>query len=89
MPYYEKAGIGRRNPIDSVKATNNRHLILKSPLISSPMDTVTEMDMAIQMALNGGLGIIHRYMSIDEQVSQVRPGIPRRDRRRRPRHRCR
>ena len=51
--------------------TNNRKLILKTPLISSPMDTVTETDMAIKMALNGGLGIIHRYMSIEDQVSQV------------------
>jgi len=52
-------------------ATNNRKLILKTPLISSPMDTVTETDMAIKMALNGGLGIIHRYMSIEDQVLQI------------------
>ena len=51
--------------------TNDRHLILKTPLISSPMDTVTETEMAIKMALNGGLGIIHRYMDIDTQVAQV------------------
>lgn len=52
-------------------ATNSRSLILKTPLISSPMDTVTETQMAIKMALAGGLGIIHRFMSIDEQVAQV------------------
>jgi len=52
-------------------ATNNRKLILKTPLISSPMDTVTETEMAIKMALTGGLGIIHRYMSIEDQVAQV------------------
>ena len=52
-------------------ATNGRSLIIKTPLISSPMDTVTETDMAIKMALNGGLGIIHRFMDIDEQVSQI------------------
>lgn len=52
-------------------ATNGRELIIKTPLISSPMDTVTETEMAIKMALNGGLGIIHRYMDIDNQVSQV------------------
>jgi len=51
--------------------TNGRQLILKTPLISSPMDTVTETEMAIKMALNGGLGIIHRYMDIDTQVSQI------------------
>jgi IMP dehydrogenase len=51
--------------------TNSRKLILKTPLISSPMDTVTETQMAIKMALSGGLGIIHRFMTIEEQVSQV------------------
>lgn len=52
--------------------TNGRELILKTPLISSPMDTVTEKDMAIKLALNGSIGIIHRYMTIEEQVSQVK-----------------
>lgn len=52
-------------------ATNGRKLILKTPLISSPMDTVTETQMAIKMSLAGGLGIIHRFMSIEEQVSQI------------------
>jgi IMP dehydrogenase len=57
--------------IQSNIGTNGRNLILKTPLISSPMDTVTETNMAIQMALNGGLGIIHRYMTIEDQVLQV------------------
>ena len=42
------------------------------PIISSPMDTVTEDQMAIQMDRNGGVGIIHRYNSIHEQASLVR-----------------
>lgn len=51
--------------------TNGRSLVLKTPLISSPMDTVTETEMAIKMSLTGGLGIIHRFMSIEEQVAQI------------------
>ena len=45
---------------------------LKIPLISSPMDTVTGDKMAIQMALCGGIGIIHRFQSIGEQKQQIR-----------------
>jgi IMP dehydrogenase len=51
--------------------TKHRSLKLKTPLISSPMDTVTGSNMAISMALNGGLGIIHRYMPIHNQISEV------------------
>ena len=51
------------------KLTNN--ISLNLPLISSPMDTITEDKMAIEMALNGGLGIIHRYNTIEQQVSMV------------------
>tara|TARA_R100000808_G_scaffold6295_1_gene18867 strand:+ start:3940 stop:4962 length:1023 start_codon:yes stop_codon:yes gene_type:complete len=42
------------------------------PIISSPMDTVTEEKMAMAMYREGGLGIIHRYNSIEEQVKMVR-----------------
>ena len=45
---------------------------LKIPIISSPMDTVTEAPMARQMHELGGLGIIHRYNSIEEQAAMVR-----------------
>lgn len=44
---------------------------LTLPIISSDMDTVTEYKMAIAMARNGGLGIIHSSMTADEQLSQV------------------
>lgn len=47
------------------------NLELQIPIISSDMDTVTESKMAIQMALNGGLGLIHYNMSDEKQVKEV------------------
>src|SRR5699024_2696684 len=46
-------------------------LKLNSPLISAGMDTVTEAEMSISMARQGGLGVIHKNMSIEEQAEQV------------------
>ena len=48
-----------------------KHLKLKIPLLSSAMDTVTESKMAIAIAKSGGLGIIHRNLSIDKQVLEI------------------
>jgi len=45
---------------------------LDLPIISSPMDTVTELDMLVAMEMNGGLGIIHRYNSVDDQSKLVK-----------------
>ncbi len=55
--------------IDS-RFSKNINLFL--PIVSSAMDTVTEDDMAIAVALQGGLGIIHKNLSIEEQSAQVR-----------------
>ena len=46
-------------------------LKLKAPFISAGMDTVTESDMAIAMARQGGFGVIHKNMSIEAQAEQV------------------
>ena len=49
----------------------SRNISLKIPLISSAMDTVTESRMAIAMARQGGVGIVHRNLSIEDQCSHV------------------
>jgi len=48
-----------------------RRLRLRVPLVSSAMDTVTEARMAIAMARQGGVGVLHRNLSIEEQAQQV------------------
>ena len=54
----------------TTKLTKN--IELKTPILSAAMDTVTESKMAITLAGEGGIGIIHKNMSIDEQAKQVR-----------------
>ena len=54
----------------SIKLTNN--IKLKVPFLSSAMDTVTESKMAIAMAQEGGIGIIHRNLNIQKQSSEVK-----------------
>jgi IMP dehydrogenase len=60
----------RRDP--SLQTRLTKRTTVDIPIISANMDTVTEADMAIAMAQLGGLGILHRFISIDEQVTQIR-----------------
>ncbi len=60
-------------PRDTDTSTQlTRNIRLNIPLISAAMDTVTESSLAIAMALDGGIGIIHKNMSIEKQAAQVR-----------------
>jgi IMP dehydrogenase len=49
-----------------------KNITLNIPILSAAMDTVTEADLAIAMAQNGGIGIIHKNMTIAQQAEQVR-----------------
>jgi IMP dehydrogenase len=66
-----RSPIASRSGVDtSTRLTNT--IQLNVPIISANMDTVTEEAMAIAMAENGGIGIIHRFMSVENQQNQVR-----------------
>ena len=57
-------------PKDVVTSMAIGDIKLQIPIISAAMDTVTESKMAINIALNGGLGVIHRNMAIGEQAKR-------------------
>jgi IMP dehydrogenase len=54
-----------------VRTQLTRHIRLNIPIVSSPMDTVTESELAIALAQEGGIGIIHKNMSIPQQTREV------------------
>ena len=56
----------------STQTRLTKNITLNIPILSAAMDTVTEADLAIAMAQNGGIGIIHKNMTIAQQAEQVR-----------------
>jgi IMP dehydrogenase len=55
----------------SLKTRFTRHYTIDIPLVASPMDTVTESEMAVSIGKMGGVGVLHRFMSIDNQINAV------------------
>jgi len=69
VPQYSAVD-SRRTLSTQTRLTNQ--ISLQIPIVSANMDVVTEYEMAITMAREGGIGIIHRFMTIDEQARQIR-----------------
>ena len=69
--------VPKRSPLRSrteadTRTKFTRNVFLNIPLVSSNMATVTEHRMAIAMAREGGLGIIHQFNTVEEQVEEIR-----------------
>jgi len=69
--------VPRRSPVESRAEVDTRTKLARGielavPIVSANMDAVTESEMAIAMAREGGLGIIHRFLPVDQQVAEVR-----------------
>jgi IMP dehydrogenase len=55
-----------------LKSLFSRNIQLNTPIVSAAMDTVTEANMAIAIAQQGGIGVVHKNMSIEDQAKNVR-----------------
>lgn len=69
IPKYSE--IEHRDKIN-ISTRLTKKTIIDIPIVTSPMDTITEYDMALEMMKLGGVGVVHRFMSIDEQVEIIK-----------------
>lgn len=69
MPQYSE--IKSRSDCDTTTKLS-RNFDIRNPIIATPMDTICELDMALEMDHLGGFGIIHRFMDIKDQVKMIR-----------------
>jgi len=76
LSYGDVLLIPHRSPVDSrsdvdLSTSFTPSIDLETPLVSAAMDTVTESDLAIALSQAGGLGVLHRFLTPDEQATQV------------------
>lgn len=77
MSYDDVWLVPQRSPVNDLTAVETASNLtpgieLELPVVAAPMDTVTEAGMAVAMDEGGGLGVIHRFMTVDEQAEAVR-----------------
>ena len=56
----------------NIQTKFTKNITINAPIISAAMDTVTESEMAIAMAREGGIGVIHKNMTIEQQAAEVK-----------------
>ena len=76
LSYGDVLLVPQRSPVDSrsdvdLSTRLTPGIELETPLVSAAMDTVTEARLAIELARTGGLGVLHRFLTVDEQAAQV------------------
>lgn len=67
----KRSGVTSRAQVDT-RSRLTRRIEVAVPIVSANMDAVTESAMAIAMAREGGIGVIHRFLSVEQQVAEVR-----------------
>ncbi|MFW5956311.1 MAG: guanosine monophosphate reductase [Halorhabdus sp.] len=77
--------VPQRSPVDSradvdLSTPLTPNITLERPLLSAPMDTVTERETAIALSRAGGFGTIHRFLAIEEQAAEIRAVVERGER---------